>query len=802
MATILQIVDPDDLTTIWFDFNDPTGLNNATYAGNLKTNFAVGGAFNLNAPDAEATEYGPDEAGAAQALYRLEPVVQSDFRMAISQTDYASLRKGVGFLHRQLSSGGVIKFVPHGASGAEVRFIDFYPSPLPAMMKGEEHELLLLASFYEPRGVPIILNRKALMRGPQIMSAVNVLENATLMRDTNLDGTPDYWSESGGPAAGENINAAHECLEFTGTVAAQSWFQAQSGASSGQVWTASADGWYVSGSSGNMRVRMEFLNGSSVVVGTFDSTVVTTAGTGFVRLSASGTAPATTASVRILLLTSSSATVVYRWRNAQLEQAASASPFRVGNETMNGVPGTDLGRVLPLHITGDAPAPIRMSVKPTTSGTGMTQLRTGVRSNGGRTGLYELPNFLNELAYIDLGVTVRGWTHSFGTDTSSVATTSADIGSAVARCTNATEFDYNKLVRRVKMTRTTDMNALRGSWHVYLAWRGGADGKKGKVQLRWSAVTTGEATYSEDPKLITYSGASARQIEYLGRVHFPENPLVPLSGAALEIWESYNTQTTNVDLDALYLVPAQANLHMGNLMAPGGSTDTVVPSTMTTPPFDVGAADPTWIAAADNGNKVTMDADNEAVGLGSNSGTVYSGGRWKFRIKVTGYDGLDDTFSWKLRVVKVTATAAEVAVVTVTPGGNSNNPTGWHGYYEVTFDADGTSAYQFQVNLMEAGAGGGYLSLDELEYSYIPSVTQNQTIHTDPEWGEGYQLDSSGNLVARLECDGPVPLVAEPGLNLVTLIAREPKTSGGSDDQEILGRAYTVSYAYYPRYWT
>ena len=55
-----QEVSPLDLTTVLFDYNDATGVNNAA-AGSVQTWFGIGGVFNLNAPGANIDTSDRDE---------------------------------------------------------------------------------------------------------------------------------------------------------------------------------------------------------------------------------------------------------------------------------------------------------------------------------------------------------------------------------------------------------------------------------------------------------------------------------------------------------------------------------------------------------------------------------------------------------------------------------------------------------------------------------------------------------------------------------------------------------------------
>jgi len=803
MTTTLQIVNPGDLTSVLFDFNDSTGANNP---GGLKTWLAVGGALSLGAPDARVEQGASDEAD-GELLIEHDTIVEMDFRMAVDGTTVADLRTGFGALQRYLYRGGVIKYVPHGGAGPETRYIDFYPSPIPALLQGEDSELLFLSQAQQREGIQLTILRRAAMRGAKITSADNLLKNATCLRDSDDDGDPDLWGHNATDWGSLTISGTAEAWQLTkiatGTIYIVNQATAAGSVVEGDVVTGSIDFRMSSGTptGDTFRASMNFRNSGGGVLQTTNGATVNPVVGRWYRLTVTGTAPANTSDVMFFLdiPTSSGTGEVIQVRNAKVEKASSATPFSVGEDTISQDPSyAGLSRIAPFWNAGDVRAPVRFTPKLLSSGVKATQMMTALNTNNGVVGRRVLATLLNKDTYwVDLSATANGWTRTLYSEATQQTRTGCWGGNAV-QVTHATYYGSDELVRRVRVHRTGSMTTLRGSWHVYGIYSGGSEDGRGKVQLRWSP-TTAEPCVHVEKRVAFRDAGTGRSYLYLGKIQVPEPTDVTPQGLALELWETYSVQNTNIYWDGLVLIPGEDHQPRSAMVVRDGAEDTYTPSLMTTPCYKL-TADPTWTAGTTAGGPMYLNDEYDAAGIGSNAGTTYGAGHWKFKVKVGYFDDGYSGCKFKVRVVTVGGAGAGsvIASQTLTTTGTSE----WtEEVVALRFDASGTDAYQVQVcfteNLTHTSVYGGVIALESF---FQPVVTQNAYFLSDPESGQAWSLDTGGEFAQDVDLEGPGSFRADPGLNLVHAVLLEAPVAGAEDDQEVYDRTWTMGYSYYPRY--
>ena len=352
MSTILQIV--DDAGGVLFDLNGTNGVD----AGSVVADFGVGGTFNLGSPDPELVVISPPSAAGGSVVSRRDPLTTTAWRQHLEATTYDLLVQGVGYLARLLAAGGTIKWIPEGS--AHTRYIDFEPSPAPALLDGQSFDLLqVVLQFAKPHGVPIGIIRQPYLRGDLLSASTNVLENATFLYDN--DGTanrPDRfsWSNASPVSAEDIVGSTDPSYTLTLTAGTISLQQTYVGGSATQVWTGSV---YARITAGTAQCSMDLIwrNSGGTAIGTATGGT-TTLTSSWQRISGSGTAPTNTAQITYSPKYGAEVSGDLRTRYGQLEQASSASLFRVGVETVAFNPAAtgDPARTIPVYCQGDAPS--------------------------------------------------------------------------------------------------------------------------------------------------------------------------------------------------------------------------------------------------------------------------------------------------------------------------------------------------------------------------------------------------------------------------------------------------------------
>jgi len=786
MASTLQVVDVDTESTVLFDLNDPTGANSALYGG-ISTRLVADVDF--GAPVLSNQEAGA-ETPRSVAFNRLARR-RMRFRVIMLGTSFDNLRRAVATLSRYLADGACFRWIADGST--DRLFIDADPSTAPALLAGQEASLIEATRFFQTNeGVEIELSTLPYLRGDGLAPTLNRLQNPTALIDTNDDGTPNSWTKtaSGTPT----VASATDSLHFVAGGAAQGLFQGTPAASAavGQVWTVSAE---VQVASGTVALILDWRTAADATI----SSVTTTQGVGgWVRIAATGTAPATTDHVRFRI-ESSGAASTFDFRNAQAEQSSSASLFRVAAETLGSDPAsTTLPLLIPVYNPGTAPAPCILDVALPDANTAGVEMDYARLSNEGVMGRNRLADFLNGPNYLQGETTAEGWSWAVGTDSSSVADASSGVGLGasggnVLRVTHATDPTTSKV--RATWTRSTRMDCLRGRW-VVIARCKAAAARLYHLQLVWGPGSSPQYSNDEVDHDATLPASYVYVPVNLGEIEFPEELSVALGTITLQLWTRLDSGTAaNLDVDALWLIPATDT---AAATLPDGSTQTVNGAALGTPK-DLGAADPTWTAPTYAGYapSCNLGVANQGAGWGDNTNGAFQGVghhvvvfSWNFPIGV-------GTFTYKVEVANLTDN------VVVTSQTYTGPATPAHFTLQQEFDGVAGKAYQPRV-VCTVGASLSVV-VESITHSVAPTVTQNQRVRTDagslPTRNDVEALDSSGNLLFEMT-PTQVPFWVPPGLSLVWVNELDAAPQGYVENAATNGRTFTVSPTVYRREFT
>lgn len=789
-----RFVDPDDLSSVLFDANDPTAA-----AGNPGQLATVTRELRLTAPDLDTVVFDPDAADGGFTAFARAPLVPMAFRLALIGTaTHSQLRTGIGALATIVRRGGVIDFLPEGGGSADQLYIDFEPSRVPVLF-GEDIEdsFRALGSRQYGEGIPIALLRQPYLRGPLLTAAVNVLGNPTMLADLAGDGRPDGWAwGSTTNITSEAIDSDHEAYAFNIATSANRYlyeWTPNSSAAPGDVWTVSVEARALTAGIARLTPTAQFYQNDGTPIGSLQTGVQVALTPTWQRVTfTTAAAGALTGKVYVGWAFDNAAATSVRveLRRAQAEKAASASPFRVGAQAFSNDPAAAGGRAFPVYVQGTAPAPVRLKVVPTDSAAAVTAARIGVRSSAGIAGRSRLADFLNGTKYGQCESSGNGWTVALGTDTTSTADADASGGN-MAQCTYSSSPEL--IAPRVYLTRTTLLESLGRSVLVVLRAKATAASKH-TIQMHWGP-STGAAVYSADPVVLDLT-AETGTFGYtdipLGVITLPDDPAALPGGLGIELWSGRDSGTGNLRFDAVTFVGLDGSAAL--VTVPGGSDAVYAGQYMTTPGYKL-AADPTWTAGSKSGDDWIGDAVLESCGLGTNSGTVYGVGRWRFSFHGFCAPEYGATLVWSCRVVNVT----DGTVVASQVGASVM------GYYTYDLEIDGVAgkAYQAQVIISSDTGSSRTIYLTWIRVSNVPAVKQNEAIRSAPDRRGGplvEKLDTSGLPVAVLQADGAVPLVLPPGLSVVTLGLGDKPPGLYPAPEAVLARAATVSADYTPRY--
>jgi len=542
VASTLDIVDPQTGTQVLWSFNDQNGT--AAWAaeyGGVKTAFGVGGGFALNTPDVETVMFDRSTRDGSLALRKRARVSTSSVRVRLygaSTVDY--LIVAAGRLQQLMENGGVMKWTPNNATSA--RYIDYLPSQAPALLVGADFELNYLTNYLDtPEGVLITFQRQPYLRGGELDSTVNVLENATLLMDTNQDGVPGGWTSAAGT---HTIVATDDAYQNSHTAAANLITQNYT-TTTNTSYTVSADVRRISGS-GAGGIRVSSVGGT----GSADSPNVTSAA--WTRVSATVTTSGATTAIQVALRqASASGTTVLQFRNVQLEAGSAASAFRVGVFAGSINPLTaGKGRTFPVYVNGTARTPARIQVQPSALSV-FKPIHYGTTARGPVPGSGSFSSWLNAAA----GGTFQLSTWVVGSDTAAISDTALSGGNGLQTTFAGTA--AMALRARFTIADAGILNALRGrSWRVLVRARPTTTGTF-QVQFdhKWGSDLGSTSIGSRmAPVSWTWSNNTTVAAEVdLGVVRFPDTPAI---NAGIGIEAGRVSGTGFINWDFVQFIPA------------------------------------------------------------------------------------------------------------------------------------------------------------------------------------------------------------------------------------------------------
>ncbi|MFL5736748.1 MAG: hypothetical protein ACJ76P_05355, partial [Actinomycetota bacterium] len=636
--------------------------------------------------------------------------------------------------------------------------------------------------------------RQPALRGAVLNPSLNVLANPTLFIDTDGDGRPDSWAWSSTTnVSGEAINSGAETYRaIISTTGTRDFRQTTAAASAapGDVWSFSFQirrAPSTANNTGRAQAKIEFLDNANNVLATAVGTL-TTYGVPWQMLSVTSlAAPASTDRVRCSIShqNSSAAADTVDTRYAQLEKSSSVSLYRVGTQTMVNDPASGVGRTVPIFIEGTAKTPAIVTIQQLDSGGKIAQYVLAHRGNEAVSGRRNLTDFLNSTSWVQC----ESGTLTNNTATAVDADGSPGSGNSVAQ----TSAGSNPTVmnRRVRMAVTTKLASRRGRFHVFARLKATAAAQH-TVQLRWGPGASDPVPFSNDEYIHDVSGATS--FEYvdvdLGIITIPEELAATLNQITLELWSRRDSGTGNLNWDFVALVPTAG---LSTIQVPGGSREKWLGSDLQTPPFRH-TGDPVWTAGAVKGSGMQLTDSADAAGTPPNSGLPWGVGRHLVTFTIS-----SDSGGWTniFQVVNVTDDTVAVSKVVNPPQGTST--------VTVRFDGVAGKSYQAQV------ANNGPFTQDipttvkQIVHTFIPYLQQNEQARTDPgsvpKRFAAEKLDSSGNLLSILRCEGPLPLMLKPGLHILYLHQGDIPLDGYAEESKsIRTRQALVTVSYAPRW--
>lgn len=782
MASTLQVVDPENLSTVLFDLNDDAAANSAAYGG-VRTQLV--GDPDWGVPVQRSTQNDDQLTPTGFVTFAQQALATATIKMILKASSYQAETLAAGVLAQYLSQGCVLKWLPDGAAASELRYIDVEPSETPVLLDGRLGGMFDATQLFQHPGITLKLRRQPVFRSPGLTPSVNKLDNATMTRDSNVDGTPDSWTSLGGTLT---IASATDSLHVVAASAGQGVYQSTGAASAapGQSWTASVD---VKVASGSVQLVANWRTSGDADISSVTASPV---GTGWQRISASGVAPATTDRVRVRLESVGGA-ATFDVKNAQAEQASSQTLFRSKAQTVVLDPATTTAflNTIPVFNPGTAPCPVAVRATFPDASNQTTTLLVGLRTSEDIPGRYRIADWLNTTSRAQLEASANGWTIALGTDTSAVAGSGASgSGSNVARVTHSTT--NLTMTKRVSIERTTLLDSLRGDFDVYVrVLAGGA--RRFRLQLKWAYGDVSPLPNVNDEYVHDVVDAPAFNwvMVPLGRISIPtETDSALLGKLKMEIWTAQKANSAqNLDLDYLRLVPANSAW----ILTPATDRTVWEASALTTPVTNPASG----TAATIGPNTGLAYFDDLTDNVGSPAITAVGHHSTRFNLGAENYGGTDRTV--KINIRNTTDSTDVVSrTVTLKPGVDTKVRT-------LEWDAASGKSYQAQVDDPSAvGGGGKYVYLRRIIDTFTPVFDQNSSMQTDPGSRPtrrvNEKLDSSGNSVMVLDGTG-VPFWIPPGLSAIYVESWDTIGRNYTEPTHNLARTMTVQATPYPRWW-
>lgn len=394
-------------------------------------------------------------------------------------------------------------------------------------------------------------------------------------------------------------------------------------------------------------------------------------------------------------------------------------------------------------------------------------------------------DYLSDTGFLQLEATGRNWTITLGTDTTGQVDEQGSPGgggSTLARTSFAT---VATTARRVRATRTTALDSLRGRWDVWIRCKTTAIGEHG-LSLHWGPSTADPADITE-PEVRHEVPLGATVFGFvelkLATIQIPDG--ITLSGLALEVWARRISGAGNLDTDFLWLTPADNQ----GVIGIGGTTTQWLGNELVTPSGITG--DAVWAAGTDSGTQRVLNATNEAAGTPPAAGFDPPDGYHLVTFVVTSPPGFSG--SSKVRITNETDNV-EVAAISATL-----YLVGQTRVWQIIFQAVPGKSYLYGVYDITNTAG--QLNVVSITDEFLPVLADLEGARTDP--GPRYAVDrlnGAGNLAGFLPMSGEVVATLLPGANHIMVRCDEIALPQYSEPENKLPRTPSVIVAYSPRY--
>lgn len=797
MALVLQIRDRRTADVLW-DFNDPTG---ATNPGGAKT-FVRADGIDFGEIDSESGSAPLLPDGDEDVFYRL-PATSGSIQFGLEAADGTTraAHRAIGALNRALTREGT-ELLYQANDTDEERIYDLLRSPPAVLLHGQEHQLKIASAGYEPNAAASF-RRQPWSRGPELDSRTNLIpvNPALLIEDSVNAGRPFGWNwasaanisdeaidEAGGaPAYGFDIATADERI-LEGNLY-------NAGASiTGQTYTFAIFAWS-DAADAKAKARITWQDAAAVDISSDEQATLVTLPTSPPNFSdpseavlvVTATAPATAERLEPkIVLDQDDATPrrIYLVM-AQSEEAISPTLWVPGEMVVLNLPTLGHGRSYYTYGHGDAEAPTEVSQRMTDINAAVQVVRAGRTSSGA------LPAYLNGANYVKLSLPGNGnWTITQGDDTADLTDANA-WESEVSQVTYAT--DPTVLKRRVRAVNTDadDLEALRGSWDIYVRVKATVDDEH-TLRLHWSPAVSDPAVFVGDDVTHDPSGASVFGFveKRLGRIRIPEEGDV--GGITLELWTASEDTSARLRIDGFWLVPAEQALE---LMVPGVGEQSFLGSELATPPAKL-TADPAWIAGSVLGSSLRLNAANEGGGVPPNTGTFYTGEvTTRFHLSRSGSS--QTLGSYTVRIVNVTdgnVVASQSGAFPIFTGSQASLVI----THQLVWSPLGAKKYQAQVVVTNYDSGD--LFVDRIDILFGNPLAQDDEVVTDSRLLTAIVRDSPGSITQLLNVAGALPTIV-PGWQAVATYYEDRRPAPSYEEGEsIKSAAAEVRLAYSPRY--
>lgn len=401
-------------------------------------------------------------------------------------------------------------------------------------------------------------------------------------------------------------------------------------------------------------------------------------------------------------------------------------------------------REVKLTNPGSVPSPCRITATFPEAGADVVQLRIGRRSGVSARLLAFASNYSFEVE----GGTLSG-------STSSTADANASGGNMARTSYSATGYF---LKRWKKVITPTDVDDLVGTYRVYCALKMTV-GSEQTLQLRWGMNNVDPVDFVNEE--VTLDGTELSSSIYvpvdLGTVRFEDTA----TSLVLEGWSRLDTDpgSSTLDWDTITLIPADeqfTTISVPGFRGGAPAREKWTGDQLTTP------SSPASLLDGDvHETTLHLDEPDKAGGTKPNAGTVLPAGKHIVTVLATIKDNSGD----KTEI-------AELRVRNVTDGTDaaSKNLYSQKNRREtdieksVTFDADGSDAYQFQVIATANATVSSKIIVREIRHSFVRTVgngTKMVLSSIDPEETGIY---SGTTRIAPLQVSGPA-IELEPGDN-------------------------------------